>query len=219
MSLLGALGTKPWLQAAEGVPAWGRLPFPAAGVGLAVFLAVVAVLFALLAAAYLMRMTLGDWRPLPDPPILWLNTLALVLASLALQRSRTVLRRGDAQAAWTAFLAGGGLTAAFLAGQLAAWRQIEAAGHLLATNPANTFFYLLTMLHGLHLLGGLVAWGRAARRLRADPEGRAARLAVGLCTTYWHALLVVWLGLFGLLLADNGGWTGPSGLHHGSPAG
>ena len=61
-------------------------------------------------------------------------------------------------------LASGVLTFAFLAGQLAVWQQLSASGYLVAANPANAFFYLLTALHALHVLGGLVAWGRTSAR-------------------------------------------------------
>ena len=64
-------------------------------------------------------------------------------------------------------LAAGLFAFAFLAGQLMVWRQLAAAGYFLTANPANAFFYLITALHGLHLLGGLVAWGRATPRCGA----------------------------------------------------
>ena len=79
-------------------------------------------------------------------------------------------------------LAGGVLALAFLAGQLLAWRQLDAAGYFLASNPANSFFYLLTAVHGLHVLGGLVALARATAKVwrgldvgSGAPERRAVR--------------------------------------------
>ena len=93
----------------------------------------------------------------------------------------------------------------FLVGQLVAWRQLDALGYYVASNPANTFFYLLSALHGLHLLGGLVAWGRTAGKLRHIGITLELRPEIELCALYWHFLLVIWLALFGLLLADNGG--------------
>ena len=70
----------------------------------------------------------------------------------------------------------------------------------LTGNPANSFFYLLTGLHGLHILGGLVALGarRPARLGRGRRRGSSG-FGVELCATYWHFLLLVWLGLFVLL--------------------
>ncbi|HYG87476.1 MAG TPA: cytochrome c oxidase subunit 3 [Azospirillum sp.] len=215
MSLLRALTEKSWMdKTIEDVPALGRLPMPTARVGLVVFLAVVSVLFSLLVASYAMRMAVGDWRPLPEPPVLWLNTLALMLGSLALHRSVAAARRGQLAVARARFLAGGICTVVFLAGQLVAWRQLDSLGYYVATNPADTFFYLLTALHGLHLLGGLVAWERTAVRLWRVPDTARVRLSIELCATYWHVLLVVWLVLFGVLLADNGGPIALPFMHH-----
>jgi len=69
-----------------------------------------------------------------------------------------------------------------------------------SSNPANGFFYLLTGLHGVHLLGGLVAWVRTSAKVRAGEDNARINMSVGLCAVYWHFLLVVWLVLFGLLL-------------------
>ena len=92
------------------------------------------------------------------------------------------------------------LALAFLAGQLLAWRQLDAAGYFLASNPANSFFYLLTAVHGLHVLGGLVALARAAGKVWRGEDADRVRLSVELCAIYWHFLLFVWLVLFALLL-------------------
>ena len=97
--------------------------------------------------------------------------------------------------------AGGVFALAFLAGQLLAWRQLQAAGYYAAGNPANAFFFVLTALHGLHLIGGLAVWGRTMSRLPRQGAARSStRLTVELCAVYWHYLLIVWLILFALLL-------------------
>ena len=197
------IATKPWLE--EGPSADLRTisasPLPAAKVGLAVFLAVVGSLFALFTLAYTMRMHMGDWRALPVPTLLWINTGALVLSSVALHQAQVAAGRDETKRLRAGLLAGAGLTLAFLGGQLLAWRQLIEAGYFAASNPANAFFYLLTAAHGLHLLGGLVALGRTtAKILAGDREPKAAWLSVELCAMYWHFLLLVWLVLFGLLL-------------------
>lgn len=198
--------SKPWLEAgaAGELAGTGASNLPAAKIGLGVFLAVVTSLFALFLSAYSLRSSLGDWRPLPVPSLLWLNTGVLVFSSIALQYARNSARRGDLGDVQTGLLAGGISALAFVAGQLLAWQQLTDAGYFLATNPANTFFYLLTAVHGLHLLGGLVALGRAAVKVgrgRASLDG--VSLSVDLCAIYWHFLLLVWLLMFGLLLIES----------------
>jgi cytochrome c oxidase subunit III len=92
-----------------------------------------------------------------------------------------------------------GMALAFLASQLWAWKSLGALGYDLAGNPANSFFYMMTALHALHLVGGLFAWVRTNALARGE-ELQRLDLNVTLCAIYWHFLLVVWLVLFGVLL-------------------
>lgn len=187
-----------------------RMPGPApARIGLWVFLAVATSFFGLFISAYFIRMSphlaqgalLRDWRPVVEPSILWLNTAALLASSIGMQVARGAVGRGHIARARAGMFAGGIFAVAFLAGQLLAWRQLQAAGYYAASNPANAFFYVLTALHGIHLLGGLFVWGRTLSRLSRDVSAPdVARLGVELCAVYWHYLLVVWLVLFALLL-------------------
>ncbi|NEV00304.1 cytochrome c oxidase subunit 3 [Bradyrhizobium uaiense] len=199
------LAAKPWLE--EGVlvdlrEQSGSSP-PTAKIGLGVFLAVVGSLFALFISAYSMRMTMVDWRALPVPALLWFNTGALVLSSVALQWAYTAARRDDIDGVILGLLSGGASAVTFLIGQLLAWRQLAGAGYFVASNPANSFFYLITAVHGLHLMGGLVALGRTTSKVWRSAEVIRVRLSVELCAIYWHFLLLVWLVLLGLLT----GWT------------
>ncbi|MGH6937122.1 MAG: cytochrome c oxidase subunit 3 [Methylocella sp.] len=197
------LTAKPWLEAgAIGDP--GASSLPTAKIGLGVFLAVVGSLFALLLGVYSMRMNMGEWRPAPVPNLLWLNTGILMSSSGALQWAQVAARQGRMEGLRAGLLAGGGMALAFLAGQLIAWRQLDAAGYYLTTNPAAAFFYLITGVHGLHLLGGLVALGRTRDKAWRGFAVVEVRSSIELCTMYWHFLLLVWLVFFGLLLP-----TGP----------
>ena len=203
------LTAKPWEQqgALAAVPS-DDAGTPPARTGLWVFLAVVTSFFGLFIAAYSIRMSphlpqgteLRDWQPVIEPPLLWFNTLLLAVASAGMEFARRAMDRGAAARARSGLLVGGTFATAFLVGQWLAWRQLSTAGFYAAGNPANAFFYVLTGLHGLHLLGGLVYWARTTWRLSGnDAASPAASLAVELCTVYWHYLLVVWLVLFGLL--------------------
>lgn len=204
--LVQRLRTKPWLE--QGIiEEQGAVNAPAPRVGLRVFLAVVTSLFVLFAMVYSMRSEFPDWRPLPDPSLLWINTGLLILGSVALQLARGAAARDDLAGLKRNLTAGGVLTIAFLVGQLIAWRQLTTAGYYMATNPADAFFYILTGLHGLHMLGGLWFWGRASLAVWKGLEKSTmievsgVRLRVQLCSVYWHYLLLIWLALFSLLLS------------------
>ena len=197
------LNSLPWdaNDPLENQPGRGVLNIDPAKIGLLSFIAVVTSLFALFLSAYLMRMKLGDWRPVDEPNLLWLNTAVLVLASAAFQSARGATKRGQPLTVKIGLLVGGACTALFLFGQLMAWQQLNAGGFFMTGNPANSFFYLLTALHGLHLLGGMWVWGRTTMRILTGADARSVSLSVELCAVYWHYLLLVWIGLFALLLS------------------
>lgn len=209
--LVRRLTAKPWERSASAdASSVDVLHLPAAKMGLWVFLGVVSSLFGLFISAYFIRMGYGhgamqaakmnDWHAVNEPPILWLNTILLIAGSVVMQAARQAITRQQAARARHALIAGGVLTLLFLAGQLAAWQQLNTSGYGLGSNPAAAFFYVLTAVHGLHLLGGLVVWGRTLLRIWNGAELIDVSLSVELCSVYWHYLLLVWLVLFALLL-------------------
>ncbi len=187
----------------DGYGQWegGAFSLPTAKIGLWVFLAVPTLLFAAIVSAYIVRLGLPDWKSLPKPGILWVNTGFLILSSLALQWASISARRGQLKEMRRGLLAGGLLGIFFMGGQVWAWQQLRELGYFMATNPSSSFFYLITALHGVHLLGGLVAWGRTVKKAwRRQAYTTQDNLSIELCAVYWHFLLLVWLVLFGLML-------------------
>lgn len=162
--------------------------------GLWVFMGVVGMLFFLFGSAYVMRMAMPDWRPLPFVPWqLWLSSALLLAASAAWEAAWRAARRHGTAVLRTAYALACACSLAFLVSQLWAWRAMDAARLTLDASPANSFFYLITGLHGLHVIGGLVVAAWARREL-----GRNS-VTIELCARYWHFLLGLWLAMFGLL--------------------
>ena len=94
------------------------------------------------------------------------------------------------------------LTFTFITGQLLVWQHFVNLGQYASSNPANAFFYVLTALHGLHILGGLFFWAKVTRQLFKDNYNvTKIKQNVELCAIYWHFLLIVWFVLFGLMVA------------------
>lgn len=180
----------------------GGSPRPAVKTALWVFLAVATSLFVLFISAYSMRLGLQDWSPIPRPRLLMLNTAFLVAASLAMEWTVYSARRVDLGNVRRGLLASGLLTLCFLAGQLYVWKQLNDAGFAVASGASAAFFYLFTAVHGLHVLGGLVAWLRAVLRAWRGADPAAIRLGAELCATYWHYLLAVWVVLYALLVSN-----------------
>lgn len=195
------LASKPWLEVGliGDVGDTGASRLPMAKIGLWIFLSIVCTLLAMLISSYFMRMG-PDWGPFPNPMLLWANTGVLIVSSVSLQQARTAARQGQMDGLKIGLATGGASALAFLAGQLLVWRQLNDAGYFLAGNPAVAFFYLLTAVHGVHLLGGMVALGRTAAKAWGGAPADRLCLSTELCAIYWHFLLVVWVVLFGLLL-------------------
>jgi len=180
---------------------WRILSLPVPKFGLGVLLSVVTVLFLLLGTSYLVRMQVWDWRPLQEPGILVANTAVLILSSIALQWAKTCAETDRIKEVRQGFLAAGLLTCVFLVGQLYAWSEIRHTVVFLERNPSTSFFYLVTLIHGLHLVGGLVAWVRASLRIRRGAAIAQVRMSIEMCAVYWHFLLAVWLVFYGLMLS------------------
>jgi cytochrome c oxidase subunit III len=214
--LVRKLSTRPWERHGSGDQARhtfgdvGEVHLPPARIGLWLFLAVITSLFGLFFSAYFIRMGhahgaghgISDWHAISKPPILWFNTASLILSSVAMQAARHALGANQRSRVGGYLLAGGAFALLFLAGQLLAWQQLRESGYVMTGGPASAFFYVLTAVHGLHLIGGLGVWCKTVARMRTRAvELIDVRLSIELCTVYWHFLLLVWLVMFALLLS------------------
>jgi cytochrome c oxidase subunit III len=171
------------------------------GVGLWAFIGVASMLFALFIVAYVMRMSEPDATSLALPWQFRLSTAWLLLGSVLMHNA---VARGPGPAGATAaracFGLGGACALAFIAVQGWAWQEMLAAQVTLYGNPAGSFFFLLTAMHGLHVAGGLLAWALALVALQvAQDELDDQRWRLRLCARYWHFLLGVWLLLYAAL--------------------
>jgi cytochrome c oxidase subunit 3 len=170
--------------------------------GMWVFLATATMLFAAFSSAYIVRQSGTDWRYLTLPSVLWLNTLLLVVSSVAIEIARVDARHGKWRGASASVVATALLGIAFVVGQFAAWRDLVAQGVYIPTNPYSSFFYILTGLHVLHLTAGLmfllyVAW-RIFRRAGVAESASLSSL-LNLSATFWHFFGALWIYLFVLL--------------------
>ena len=164
--------------------------------GLYVLLAASTMLFAAFTSAMVVRRGLSDdWVSMPKPPILLLNTAILLASSVALEMARRALKsrgRGKFNGWWTA---GTVLGMVFLCGQVLAWNQLNAAGVFISTNPSSSFFFVLTVAHAVHLLGGVSALFYVDVQALRLSLGPAKRTAIDISAIFWHFLDGLWLYL------------------------
>ncbi|MEH6568093.1 MAG: cytochrome c oxidase subunit 3 [Halioglobus sp.] len=208
MNPFKTLAEKPWLAQPAGMPqGMGPDANTAGTIALRFFIAVVSVLFFLFTITFLARSQYPDfqalagqpWQPFSDPSRLWFNTALLGLSSLMIQLGLNASRKQHMNGTIVAVTAAAFFAVLFLLAQLDLWQHLQAMGFFVSGNPANSYFYLLTAVHGVHLIGGLVALSNVVFRVWYDGQLTALSGPLKLCTTYWHFLLLVWLLLFGLL--------------------
>ncbi|HXJ87035.1 MAG TPA: cytochrome c oxidase subunit 3 [Candidatus Binatia bacterium] len=174
--------------------------------GIWVGLAAIAMSFAALTSALYVREGSGytDWTHITLPSILWFNTLALILSSVTLERARhcvAAYMRGNqtirsVPMVWLNATLALGLV--FVAGQYFAWLKLRSEGLYLPTNPNSSFFYVLTGVHAIHVLGGLGGLARVMVKFRGAAVS-LRRSTVDATSYYWHFMGVLWMYLLLIL--------------------
>ena len=181
------------------------------------FVVLVTLFYARQASTHMDPQTLrqiGDWHPVPLPPILFLNTAALLLSGLTMERARQhIFREFDVLEEWLGLgrpalrrtLPWIGFTLVlgllFLAGQALAWRQLTAQGFAFNhwATPASYFFYVITGLHAAHLALGILALLFCLFALTRLKRVEARQIAIDTTAWFWHTMGLAWLLLFGVL--------------------
>lgn len=166
----------------------------AARSGIWLGIAAITMSFAALTSAIIVRQGSDpDWQHIHLPDIVYFNTLVLLLSSLTLELARRKPGQEPARGLpW--LLATLSLGLLFVLGQVFAWRQLAARGVFLATNPSSSFFYVLTGVHGLHLLGGIVALAYVVARLAGKRRVLSGSMFEA-ASIYWHFMGGLWVYL------------------------
>ncbi|GIV55524.1 MAG: cytochrome-c oxidase [Candidatus Kapaibacterium sp.] len=176
------------------------LAVPSWQFGMWLGLGTLTVLFAALSSAYIVRVG-GEPLSFALPSTLWISTAILVANSIALIQARRLLARKEQSfVRWLAvsfvFALG------FLVSQVITWSILASQGVFMTANPHSSFFYVLTAVHGLHVVGGLGALLRCGVHVRRRSRWPQLVRAVGMTATYWHFVDAVWLWIVFLFL-----WT------------
>jgi cytochrome c oxidase subunit 3 len=169
--------------------------------GLRTLIVVSGVFFSLFLVAAHHREVGHDWIKIPVPIILWINTIILFLCSVSFffltksvneknfQKSKQILK--------ICYFS----TFAFIVGQFLAWYQMIMNGNFINSSPGLSFFYLLTAIHIIHLIGGVFFLNRSNKRINSNNFKIAdVQTEIKICEWYWHFLLLVWLIIFTFII-------------------
>ena len=168
-------------------------------------LVVVLMTFGGLMAAYVVIATNGvaEWQPFALPIQVWISTMIILVSSITYHLGKLSVDRSDQPGAKKWLVMTTVLGAAFISSQLLSWLALVNRGLYMASNPYAGFFYIMTAVHAVHVLGGIAALGAVLLRVwyptgNADKIARRSTLAqvVG---WYWHFMGGLWIALFILL--------------------
>jgi len=212
MQILKTLQIKPWLEQEQEIEPFSLEPNKekAASTALKFFLAVITVIFFLFTITFLQRTQSYDfqalsgepWLPFTNASKLWQNSIYLIMASISIILAKKFADLQSFKGVFISLTATALFTVLFIGGQVQVWQQLNQSGFYIYTNPANSYYFLLTGMHALHIVAGVLVFIRCIWLFSLDLsyQGLASRLK--LCARYWHFLLFIWLFLFFLLTGD-----------------
>ena len=165
------------------------------------FLATVVMLFASLTSAYIVRRADGNWRSFDLPSMFLVTSILIVMSSISIQLGTGAAKQKNAARLSMWLVITGILGALFLVGQYIGWSQlVESRVFFSFSNPSESFVYVLTGLHGAHLISALIFLLFVIVAARKAHSGKINVPQVEMCATYWHFLGGLWLYLYGFLL-------------------
>ena len=168
-------------------------------------LVVVMMTFGGLCAAYVVTATNKalEWHPFELPVQVWISTVIILVSSFVYHRGKAALDAFDQSAAKKWLTVTAALGAAFISSQLLAWIELSQRGLYFSNNPYAGFFYILTAVHALHVLGGVIALGSVVigswNGIYSDDRWVRMQSLGQVVGWYWHFMGGVWLVIFVLL--------------------
>jgi cytochrome c oxidase subunit 3 len=195
-----------------------------ARLGLLVGVVGIVMIFVSFSSAYIVRQGLPtfdsrtnslvhDWIPVRLPRLLLVNTFVLLLSSITIELARRraasnallvqvasipgVSIRGHEKSSWLGLTVALGLL--FLTGQGIAWRELAASGFYISATPSSSFVFLLTGMHGAHLLGGIVALLVAGLASLLHRSAQSQLVWLDVTSWYWHFMAALWVYILILL--------------------
>ncbi len=154
------------------------------------------MLFAGLTSAYIVRIADGNWVYFDLPKVFYLSTGIIIASSVLINFAMMSVKRNHLTRVklflFFTLLLGFG----FVFSQFYAWKSLVDQGVFLVGNVSGSFLYVLSGLHLLHLVGGIIFLTVILIKALLGHYNSEKKLGMELCATYWHFLDVLWIYLF-----------------------
>lgn len=156
------------------------------------------MMFAGLTSAFIVKSNLVGWRDVEMPQIFWYSTAVILISSLTIHLALGAFKDRNMakyrQLMGVTFVLG----IAFIVMQLLGFQELwnEQNVKLKGVTGAGQFLYVIFGLHGLHVLGGIVALIVMFFRAFFGKSKNYSPVPVELAATYWHFVDLLWIYLF-----------------------
>jgi cytochrome c oxidase subunit III len=157
----------------------------------------IAMFFAGLTSAYIVRKAEGNWTEFILPEWFWYSTITIIFSSAVLILAKQKIKKDKSifSLVLSVFILGG----LFSFFQLNGWKELINQGVYLTgegSNVAGSFLYVLTLSHLVHLIGGLIALLVTAINAKRNKYNAKNYLGLEITSIYWHFLSILWIYLF-----------------------
>ncbi|MFN0048339.1 MAG: heme-copper oxidase subunit III [Cytophagales bacterium] len=160
------------------------------------------MVFASMTSAYIVRRSEGNWLEFELPSLFIINTVILLTSSISMHYALIAMKKDNFLQVKIGLSITLMLGLIFLFGQYFAWNQLVDIKVFLVGNPAGSFVYIISGLHGAHIVGGLVFLLIVMAMVFKQKIHSKNILWMELCTTFWHFLDGLWLYLFFFLILN-----------------
>ncbi|RXK51024.1 cytochrome c oxidase subunit 3 [Aquirufa rosea] len=167
------------------------------------FIVSIIMLFAAFTSAYLVRKAEGNWVEFQLPNLFWVSTVVLLLSSASMHFALLAAKKDQFNALRISISITFVLGLLFLILQYFGWVQLVEMNVYFVGNPSGSFVYVLSGLHGLHLISGLIVLIVALIAAFQMKINAKALTQIKICSTYWHFLDALWIYLFLFLVFNN----------------
>ncbi len=164
------------------------------------FIGSVAMLFAALTSAYIVRQAEGNWLYFDLPQLITISTVVILISSVTMQWAYWSAKKDNLETVKIMVTVTTILGLAFLILQFEGWKELVANRVYLVGNPSGSFLYVITGLHGLHIISAVIFLLIVLVATYRYKVHSRSLLRIEMCTTYWHFLGGLWLYLFVFLL-------------------
>jgi cytochrome c oxidase subunit III len=154
------------------------------------------MLFAAFTSAYIVRRGEGNWLIFELPSLFGYSTAIIALSSIFMQWAFASAKKDNLASLKMSLITTLALGVSFGIAQWYAWKQLVANNIHLVGNPSESFIYIISGIHLLHMVGGLIFLLIILVKTFQFKVHKKNLLSINLCTTYWHFLGVVWVYLY-----------------------